>query len=405
MQHFKTKLLLFAFAIIVNYSNAAVQITAYPNSTYLCTGAVGGIYTVNTPALHDLVSLDRLVWNCGALGKFQNSNTTTYEESLNSNNVFTAIEQINWNGSNGQTSWLTATWYYSTIFGRYTVTATYTVYFGIQGSNPTTISYTASPCINSTTPIQVTCPTPLPTVPSGCTYAWTTNNGSISGTGQTVTLTPGANANNIVATVRFYNPNCNSYSAGYSITIPRTTSVPPAPTNAWFDVTFDDGLHCFNSAFVQTVPGATSYLWSSPSIIETLDNQNPAKLNGGRAYTIKVQSKNSCGANLTVYTYTGNTLTCSRSARMNNSGIEATDETTDISLYPNPANASFEVSLPKHEHPVRIVVTNVEGQVVRDFSTSESKAIVESSTMPAGLYIINISSDEMNKISKIQIVR
>ena len=393
-------ILVFICALFFSRTSMAFA-TAVSGPSIFCPGTSN-----NVPYYADISTLGtitKIVWTCGGAGSFTANNSQSYTVYTNVNND---TQWINWSGSNGTSSWVQVTFYYTIFRANYTSSAVETVYFGIQGGSPTSISYTAKPCINSTTPIQVTCPTPLPTIPSGCSYYWYTNNGSISGTGQTVTLTPGANSNNIVVTVWFYNPNCNSYSTGYSVTIPRTTSVPAVPTNAWFDIVLNDGIHCFNHAFVETVTGATSYVWTQPSSQETIGNENSANLIGGRTYNIAVKSKNTCGLSISAYSYTGPTLTCSPpQSAMNNSRVGSNLETKELSIYPNPANTSFEISIPDNESSARIVMTNIAGQVIKDFTTNESKTVIESSNIPAGLYILNISSDNINTVSKIQIVK
>lgn len=178
--------------------------------------------------------------------------------------------------------------------------------------------------------------------------------------------------------------------------------VPDAPTNGWFEMNDLTG-HCWSTAFVNSVNGATSYIWTSPASVTTTIPSNPRHLLPGNVYSISVSTNNICGTS-SVYNYTGTAITCNAAMKAN-SGTTSTDETNELSIFPNPANTSFEISLPDHENSVRIIMTNIAGQVIKDFTTNESKTVIESSDIPAGLYIININSDEINTVSKIQIVK
>lgn len=184
-------------------------------------------------------------------------------------------------------------------------------------------------------------------------------------------------------------------------TLTIATNTPSAPTNAWFEIVFDDGIHCHSNAFTTPITGATSYLWTQPSSTETSTPQNPRPLIANRTYSINVRSKNSCGTSA-AYSYSGVTYSC---APGQTTDIASAAETKQLSVYPNPANTLFEIGFPDNENSVRIKMTNMTGQVLRDVTASGSKAVIQSSDIPAGIYILNVSSDNLNTFSKIQIVK
>jgi hypothetical protein len=47
----------------------------------------------------------------------------------------------------------------------------------------------------------------------------------------------------------------------------------------------------------------------------------------------------------------------------------------------------------------------MEGSVIRDFMTTDKKVLLETSDIPAGLYIVRLSSDKLNAIKKIQVIK
>ena len=363
---------------------------------YVCSYG-GGTYTAHI----DRSPVTKVVWTCGGAGQFSNGTQTITVTSLSGGTGGTDDYQyVNW-GSATQVSWVQATYYYAVIGIVYTATGSESVTIGIPA--PTAI--TSAPfaiCNTSTSPktYSATCPNGL--VGNASAYDWSaTGGGTASGSTNTGTIYPNANNTSIVLTVKFYSAACNVYSAGYSITIPRALGA-QAPTNAWFDVVNDDGIHCFNHAFVGGDSYATSFIWTAPSSQTTYSNENTRNVAGtGGSYSISVKAVNDCGTS-SVYSTTASTLTCNHRVI---TGISAPDGSDAIAVYPNPASAFFEVLIPENKGSARVLMTNLEGQVVRDLMVTDTKASIQSDDIAAGSYMINITVDGKTASRKMQIVK
>lgn len=72
-----------------------------------------------------------------------------------------------------------------------------------------------------------------------------------------------------------------------------------------------------------------------------------------------------------------------------------------ISVYPNPGNAIFYINLPENTTN-KIVVANVLGQVVTDFSTNGKSSIpLDLSDFNNGIYFVSVSNDEGRQTIKV----
>ncbi|HEV7229965.1 MAG TPA: T9SS type A sorting domain-containing protein, partial [Bacteroidia bacterium] len=71
----------------------------------------------------------------------------------------------------------------------------------------------------------------------------------------------------------------------------------------------------------------------------------------------------------------------------------------------NPAGSSFQISLPGNESPAHIQIMNMEGQILKDFTTSESAVSVETFDLSSGLYFVHINAADYNVIRKLQVIK
>lgn len=224
-------------------------------------------------------------------------------------------------------------------------------------------------------------------------YTWSVTSGLsiLSGQGTTST-TLSSNGNSTFSTLTVVTNNsmrCRTIISGKANT-----------TNAYFNVVLDDGVHCYSHAFTDPVPSATAYTWTKPTSQTTVNPENPKPLMAGTTYSITVSAVNVCGTGPAI-NYTETTNTCAPIA----TNITTNDENKELAIYPNPANNSFEINLPSSETKARVTITNMMGQVIKDFQVNGSKTIVESADIPSGLYLVSINSDDFSKSSKLQIAR
>lgn len=127
-------------------------------------------------------------------------------------------------------------------------------------------------------------------------------------------------------------------------------------------------------------------------------------------YTIYVRAKNSsCNIISPVRQSTGSTPGlppgCQWGPMRIANSINTSDSEKQISIFPNPANTFFDVNLPEGKSNVSIKLINMEGKIMKNFSTFDSKLTIETLDIPKGLYFINVYSDEINQTRKISIIK
>lgn len=79
------------------------------------------------------------------------------------------------------------------------------------------------------------------------------------------------------------------------------------------------------------------------------------------------------------------------------------EHTTAISLYPNPATSYVKVELEENINALTIV--NMMGQVVYSENVNNNRAMVNTSNLPAGLYIVNVVTDNGMSAKRLSIIR
>lgn len=75
----------------------------------------------------------------------------------------------------------------------------------------------------------------------------------------------------------------------------------------------------------------------------------------------------------------------------------------EIIIYPNPSEGTFNIMLPTREQGMRMRVMDIRGQIVYEESLDQKETLIQldATDFPAGIYMINFVSDEMNIIKKI----
>ncbi|HWY35784.1 MAG TPA: T9SS type A sorting domain-containing protein, partial [Nitrosopumilaceae archaeon] len=87
-------------------------------------------------------------------------------------------------------------------------------------------------------------------------------------------------------------------------------------------------------------------------------------------------------------------------------GIESNDtEQAEVNVFPNPANDVLNIKLPITQEKMLIRMINMEGQILKNISTTDSQLNWDIIEVPTGLYIITINSSTFNIVKKVQIIR
>jgi hypothetical protein len=83
--------------------------------------------------------------------------------------------------------------------------------------------------------------------------------------------------------------------------------------------------------------------------------------------------------------------------------IKLQEEVKQISVYPNPATTSFNVSTPSSS--AKIIVTALNGKVIKTVNANAKVTTIESGNWAAGMYIIQIQTEAQTTIKKVVIAK
>ncbi len=87
--------------------------------------------------------------------------------------------------------------------------------------------------------------------------------------------------------------------------------------------------------------------------------------------------------------------------------VDAIELFNDIVIFPNPAQSSIYVNIPENinYNRFKIYISNIVGQKLISLNISKVKNEINISSLPAGLYIMEIFSDDMRVVRKFQVKR
>jgi PKD repeat protein len=249
--------------------------------------------------------------------------------------------------------------------------ATLTGYI-VVGSGPTTPIIQASPaasfCQGASATINVTNPC------SGCTFTWTPG----GQTGSSITTTTAGNY--IVAAA----DNCGqTASAPLTITIFPTPSTPSISING-------------NLLFTSVASNYQWYLNGNPIPGATQQTYQPTAAGN---YTVEIQDANNCTATSAPVTFTPT----SRDASSVNTG-------SILKVYPNPAQDDLEISMLNLPETKSLIILNILGEKLLDVKISPSNTStavfkINTSSIPAGNYLIGIEGEDRQTFQKFSILR
>jgi len=303
-------------------------------------------------------------------------------------------------------------------------------------SQPGSITGNAGVCANSSQTYSVSA------VPGATDYSWTL---PLGWTGSSTTTSISATAGSTGGTISVTANNGCGNSAAQTLSV-STTQAPSQPGS----ITGNTNV-CANSSqtySVSVVPGATDYSWTLPlgwtGSSTTTSISATAGSTGG---TISVTANNGCGSSAAeTYTITINTVdvsvistalsltanaspasyqwvTCPLFQIINNATSQAyspllngnyavivtqngcTDtslcypiiitglsndlKNDDIIIYPNPATDHLTIEVNQN---ATIEISNTEGQLIKTFTSAAAKASIDISTLPCGVYIMQIKT-------------
>ncbi len=85
------------------------------------------------------------------------------------------------------------------------------------------------------------------------------------------------------------------------------------------------------------------------------------------------------------------------------SGIDELSDAIEMTLAPNPFSANTKVTFKEEQENVNLTVVNLLGEVVRSFTFSGTELLLEKGELPAGVYFLNVSDNNLSSTKKIMI--
>lgn len=214
-----------------------------------------------------------------------------------------------------------------------------------------------------------------------------------------------------VITVTVNNGVCpaGSPSSLLTLNVSAAATPPPAPSGTHM---VQETNQCYFNAVAYASAGANSYDWSLNGFSSVLETDPTPRtiyeFMPSTAYSVSIRATNACGfgpVRTTRLVTLNPPAGCVWRVGEGATGIQDEQEVKETVLFPNPARNSFEISFPSQDSPVQVQMLNMEGSVIRDFMTTDKKVLLETSDIPAGLYIVRLSSDKLNAIKKIQVIK
>lgn len=157
------------------------------------------------------------------------------------------------------------------------------------------------------------------------------------------------------------------------------------------------GPYCAGNTIVLSSSGGSDYDWVGPNAYVVTNTQNPtitsSTLAMGGVYTVTV-TQNGCSSTATTNV---SVVDCS--------GIE-NEELNQTKVYPNPASDNFTISI--HDNMLNecmVTMVNMVGETVYAARPSQKNIVLnaESLGLRSGIYLINISYMNSNKVIKLVI--
>lgn len=260
-------------------------------------------------------------------------------------------------------------------------------------AQPSIISGSVNPCVGVTGIYSVT------SDPNATSYTWQLPSGWAIQTGtstntNSVSITAGSGSGNIAV---FAVNSCGTSS-------PRTLYVTPSTVPATPGVINGPTGVCKNQAgVVYTTPlvtNATSYTWTVPtgSVITSGQGTNTITVTfGTRKGRVSVKANNSCGSSAT------KSINVNITCRETNFIVSPNFE---VLVFPNPANEMITVNIfSKVNDSFSIELVDLMGRTcyknIRTLEIGENKEVIDLSSNPSGVYLLEIINDGIKYTNKI----
>ncbi|HTL81106.1 MAG TPA: PKD domain-containing protein, partial [Bacteroidia bacterium] len=189
----------------------------------------------------------------------------------------------------------------------------------------------------------------------------------------------------------------------YTVTLIADPNTNCADTATWavtveevvadFSVSQISGLNYQFTDQTVTSDGAPIVWWSWDFGDATNSNsQNPSHIYpsaGNYTVTLNVISANGC---LSTYTFTVNVTP---------QGLNTASQFTALHIFPNPSDGKFTIELPDGIHNAQLTITDLSGRILFVKNSSVEKEIQIDEHFSAGIYLLKLSSEELNATTRL----
>jgi hypothetical protein len=137
----------------------------------------------------------------------------------------------------------------------------------------------------------------------------------------------------------------------------------------------------------------SSYKWyrNGVAVSGGIAQQLTVTQNGG--YTVVVTGAHGCKDSSQVYNVTG-------------VSIDETNVLSSLTLYPNPANQQFTISLEDNtSNPIQVNILDVLGKTQKQISFKGSSQTIDVADLTAGIYLVQITSEKQTKTIRLEIAK
>jgi hypothetical protein len=161
------------------------------------------------------------------------------------------------------------------------------------------------------------------------------------------------------------------------------------PTQLAGSVTSDDIIDGNDGSITLNSSGGVapySFEWIGPNSFSSTD-QNLSGLNTEGDYTVTITDNNGCQVDVSV--------------TLNSQVGLIEDQSSSVSLYPNPNNGQFRIDFSEFKNEVHILIFDVQGRIVENQSVADSSETYIQTYLEPGIYTVQMDLDKRIIKSKV----
>lgn len=302
-----------------------------------------------------------------------------------------------WKNNGANINGATSSGYTATTPGSYTCVVTNPC--GSTTSNSITVSVLSTPATpgaitgQSSGICSITTSYSVTPVAGATSHTWSVPSGVIINSGQgSASINVTYPSNFVSGTIAVYAGNICGNSSTSSLSLTRNLTA-PGPISGSTSV-------CNGNTYSYSIPavtGATNYNWTIPPKARIISGQGTTlirvKMNKS-AGNVAVVASNACVASSTaVLPVTITTVNCGP--------VRKSMDLADITIYPNPSNSRFTLSMNLEEETVDVTIRDITGRIVERYGNINPDKFEFGENLISGIYLAEIIYDGERKIIRV----